>query len=308
MVLSIILPIILLVLLGFTCVKGGLILSEQIKALSAFVIKIALPAFLLHALASRNLSEIWHPSYFIAYGGGSLLLFVCAFVLYRHYFQHRLTASAVMAMGASMSNTGFIGTAILTMLIGQHAAIYISLTLIIENLLIVALVLMIAEAGLQQQGSFKQVAIPTLINLLKNPVILAIILGMSCVLLNLKLPATIDQILAMLGKTASPLALFVIGGSLVGIGLKAIDIQSLVLVFFKIILMPLTIFLLFSVLPNVSQEMLYAGTLLAALPMPIAFGIFGQTYGLNEKALTPLMLSTILGFGVVSSLIAFWWG
>ena len=88
----------------------------------------ALPAFLLHALASRNLSEIWHPSYFIAYGGGSLLLFVCAFVLYRHYFQHRLTASAVMAMGASMSNTGFIGTAILTMLIGQHAAIYISLT------------------------------------------------------------------------------------------------------------------------------------------------------------------------------------
>ena len=308
MVLSIILPIILLVLLGFTCVKGGLILSEQIKALSAFVIKIALAAFLLHALASRNLSEIWHPSYFIAYGGGSLLLFVCAFVLYRHYFQHRLTASAVMAMGASMSNTGFIGTAILTMLIGQHAAIYISLTLIIENLLIVALVLMIAEAGLQQQGSFKQVAIPTLINLLKNPVILAIIWGMSCVLLNLKLPATIDQILAMLGKTASPLALFVIGGSLVGIGLKAIDIQSLVLVFFKIILMPLTIFLLFSVLPNVSQEMLYAGTLLAALPMPIAFGIFGQTYGLNEKALTPLMLSTILGFGVVSSLIAFWWG
>lgn len=308
MVLSIILPIILLVLLGFACVKGGLMLSEQIKALGTFVIKIALPAFLLHALASRNLNEIWHPSYFIAYGGGSLLLFVCAFVLYRHYFQYRLTASAVMAMGASMSNTGFIGTAILTMLIGQHAAIYISLTLIIENLLIVALVLMIAEAGLQQQGSFKQIALPTLVNLLKNPVILAIIGGMSCVLFGLKLPAAIDQILAMLGKTASPLALFVIGGSLVGIGLKAVDIQSLILVSFKIVLMPLTIFLLLSVLPNVSQEMLYAGTLLAALPMPIAFGIFGQTYGLNEKALTPLMLSTVLGFGVVSGLIAFWWG
>ena len=308
MVLSIILPIILLVLLGFACVKGGLMLSEQIKALGAFVIKIALPAFLLHALASRNLNEIWHPSYFIAYGGGSLLLFVCAFVLYRHYFQYRLTASAVMAMGASMSNTGFIGTAILTMLIGQHAAIYISLTLIIENLLIVALVLMIAEAGLQQQGSFKQIALPTLVNLLKNPVILAIIGGMSCVLFGLKLPAAIDQILAMLGKTASPLALFVIGGSLVGIGLKAVDIQSLILVSFKIVLMPLTIFLLLSVLPNVSQEMLYAGTVLAALPMPIAFGIFGQTYGLNEKALTPLMLSTVLGFGVVSGLIAFWWG
>jgi predicted permease len=48
-------------------------------------------------------------------------------------------------MGASMSNTGFMGTAILTMLIGSHAAIYISLTLIIENLLIVALMLILAK-------------------------------------------------------------------------------------------------------------------------------------------------------------------
>lgn len=306
MVLSIILPILLLVLFGFACVKGGLILPDQIKALSAFVIKVSLPAFLLHALASRNLQEIWHPSYFIAYGGGSLLLFIVAFAVYRHYFQHRLTASAVMAMGASMSNTGFIGTAILTMLIGQHAAIYISLTLIIENLVIVALVLLIAEAGLQQ-GSVKQVAGSTLINLLKNPVILAIILGMGCVLLELRLPNALNQILEMLGKTASPIALFVIGGSLVGIGLKAVDLQSLLLVLFKIVLMPLTIFGLLSVLPNVSREMLYAGTLLAALPMPIAFGIFGQTYGLNEKALTPLMLSTLCGFAVISVLIAFWW-
>ncbi len=53
--------------------------------------------------------------------------------------------------------------------------------------------------------------------------------------------------------------------------------------------------------------MLYAGTLIAALPMPIAFGIFGQAYGLNEKALTPLMISTVVGFIGVSGLIALWW-
>ena len=53
--------------------------------------------------------------------------------------------------------------------------------------------------------------------------------------------------------------------------------------------------------------MRYAGTLLAALPMPIIFGILGQNYGLNDKALTALMLSTILGFVVISGLIALWW-
>jgi hypothetical protein len=130
---------------------------------------------------------------------------------------------------------------------------------------------------------------------------------MLCVILNIQLPSSIGQALEMLGKTASPIALFVIGGSLVGMSLKAVDLQSMTLVLIKIVLMPLTIFLLFSLLPNVSQEMLYAGTLLAALPMPIAFGILGQNYGLGDKALSALMLSTILGFMLVSGLITLWW-
>lgn len=307
MVLTVILPICLLLLLGFICVKFEFILPEHIQGLSQFVFKIALPAFLLQALASKRFDEIWNPSYFIAYGGGSLIIFALAFLLYRKYFQCRLTESGVLAMGASMSNTGFIGTAILTMLIGQHAAIYLSLTLMIENLLIVALTLVIAEVGMQQHQVTSQLLKQTLYNVIKNPVILSIVLGMFCVILNIQLPFYLVQVLEMLGKTASPIALFVIGASLVGMSLKALNIQSVILVTFKIVLMPLTIFVLFSILPNVSQEMLYAGTLLAALPMPIVLGILGQNYGLSDKALTALMLSTILGFIGISSLIALWW-
>ena len=307
MVLSVILPICLLLLLGFICVKFEFILAEHIKGLSQFVFKISLPAFLLQALSSKRFDEIWHPSYFIAYGGGSLLVFAFAFLLYRQYFQCRLTESGVLSMGASMSNTGFIGTAILMMLIGQHAAIYLSLTLIIENLLIMTLTLIIAEAGIHQHRAKSQLLKQTLYNVIKNPVILSIVFGMLCVILKIHLPSSIAQALEMLGKTASPIALFVIGGSLVGMSLKAVDLQSMTLVLIKIVLMPLTIFVLLSISPNVSQEMLYAGTLLAALPMPIAFGILGQNYGLGDKALSALMLSTILGFMLLSGLIAIWW-
>ncbi|MDR6797977.1 putative permease [Acinetobacter calcoaceticus] len=271
------------------------------------MIKISLPAFLIHSLANKNLQDIWHPAYFIAYGGGSLILFFLAFILYRKYFKNSLTHSAVISMGASMSNTGFMGTAILTMLIGNHAAIYISLTLIIENLLIVALMLILAEAGLHQQQNLTPLLKQTFLNLLKNPVIIAILVGMGCILLDVNLPTTLDQSLELLGRTASPLALFAIGGSLVGIGITTVNMQSVLLATFKVILMPFVIFALFLMTPDVSREMLYAGTLIAALPMPIAFGIFGQAYGLNEKALTPLMISTVVGFIGVSGLIALWW-
>lgn len=307
MVFQVILPILILLLMGYVCVLIKLVTPEQIRALSAFVIKISLPVFLIHSLANKNLQDIWHPAYFIAYGGGSLILFFLAFVLYRKYFKNSLTHSAVISMGASMSNTGFMGTAILTMLIGSHAAIYISLTLIIENLLIVALMLILAEAGLHQQQNLLPLLKQTFLNLLKNPVIIAILVGMGCILLDVNLPTTLDQSLELLGRTASPLALFAIGGSLVGIGITTVNTESVLLAILKVILMPSVIFSLFLITPNVSREMLYAGTLIAALPMPIAFGIFGQAYGLNEKALTPLMISTIVGFIGVSGLIALWW-
>lgn len=307
MVFQVIIPIFLLLLTGYLSVLIRLITPEQIKAISALIIKISLPAFLIFALSNKTLNDIWHPSYFIAYGGGSLVIFVLAFCCFKYIFHHTLTPTAVLAMGASMSNTGFIGTAVLSLLIGSHAAIYISLTLILENLLILALMLALAEAGLQEQQKFWILFKKTLVSLIKNPVIIAIIIGMSCIFLGVRPHPLINQSLELLGKTASPLALFVIGGSLVGMGITALNTQTWLLVVFKVLLMPLLIYSLLGILPNVSQEMRHAGTIIAALPMPIAFGIFGQAYGLHERVLTPLMLSTIFGFMGISALIMLWW-
>lgn len=116
-----------------------------------------------------------------------------------------------------------------------------------------------------------------------------------------------NNLLTVLGKTASPLALLVIGGSLVGIRLRALDHQTLLLVGLKILLMPSVIFALFLFLPNASLEMQQAATLIAALPMPIVFGILGQVYGLEQRAVAAVMLSTLLGFIAVSMLMTFWW-
>lgn len=306
MVVDAILPLFILTMLGYACVYFKLITAVQIQAMSTFVIKVALPIFLIYALSSKSFDELWHPSYVLAYGLGSIIIFALAYFCYWHYFRMNLTHTAVMSMGASMSNTGFIGTAILTMLIGQHAAVYVSLTLIIENVLILTLVLTLAELG-QQKGEFKKVLKNTLKNVIKNPVIVAIMIGLILTGFNITLPQQMTYAFELLGKTAAPIALFVIGGSLVGIGLAGLNLSSLILVSMKVILMPLVIYALLSVLPNVSREMLHAGTLIAALPMPIAFGIFGQAYGLNERALTPLMLSTIFGFIGVSVLIYCWY-
>ncbi|WP_171249510.1 AEC family transporter, partial [Acinetobacter sp. V2] len=55
MVFQVILPILILLLMGYVCVLIKLVTPEQIRALSAFVIKISLPAFLIHSLANKSL-------------------------------------------------------------------------------------------------------------------------------------------------------------------------------------------------------------------------------------------------------------
>ena len=69
---------------------------------------------------------------------------------------------------------------------------------------------------------------------------------MGCILFDVNLPTTLDQSLELLGRTASPLALFAIGGSLVGIGITTVNIESVLLATFKVVLMPSVIFTLFN--------------------------------------------------------------
>ncbi|MFV5312847.1 AEC family transporter [Acinetobacter schindleri] len=303
MLLTILFPICAVVFLGYIAARTQFITPSLITVMSQFVMKISLPAFLLQALASKHLNDIWSPQYFIAYAGGSLLLYGVVFFCCRYFFKASLTESGVLAMGGSMSNTGFIGTAILTLLIGSHSAIYLSLTLIVENLLIVTLMLILAERGLQAPGTAgKSILTGTLLRILKNPVILSIMLGILCILLDIQLPELLSSTLKMLGQTASPLALFVIGGSLIGMNLRSLTAFSWFLTVIKVIVMPLLIFSLLWAF-DVSREMLFIGTLLAALPMPIAFGIFAQHYGVQEKALPPLVLSTLMGFIVVAVIL-----
>ncbi|MFV5491687.1 AEC family transporter [Acinetobacter sp. ASP199] len=303
MLFSILFPICAVVFLGYIAARTQFITPSLITAMSQFVMKISLPAFLLQALASKNLSDIWSPQYFIAYAGGSLLLYALVFFCCRYFFKAPLTESSVLAMGGSMSNTGFIGTAILTLLIGSHSAIYLSLTLIVENLLIVTLMLVLAERGLQAPGTAgKSILAGTLLRIFKNPVIVSIMLGILCILLDIQLPELLASTLKMLGQTASPLALFVIGGSLIGMNLRSLTAFSWFLTAMKVIVMPLLIFSLLWAF-DVSREMLFIGTLLAALPMPIALGIFAQHYGVQEKALPPLVLSTLMGFIVVAVIL-----
>lgn len=306
MLLAVVVPIFLLLASGYFTVKFKLLEQQQIVHIGAFVIKVALPAMFLHSIAAKDLNEIWSFEFLAIYAGVSLMLFALAFMLMSKHYAYATNQSAILALGAAMSNSALIGTAVLTLLLGSKALTYVSLTVIFESLILIPLVLILASS--QGRGDHRLSIIKTtLCNLLKNPLFLAVMLGLACCSWQIKIPHYIDEVLAMLGQTASPLALFAIGGGIVGLSVRYINLQAVYLVVSSNLVMPLLVYLGLNYLTDVSREMVYAGTLIAALPMPSIFAMLGQLHGLNEKVLTPLLISTVVGFMVTAGLIALWW-
>ena len=68
----------------------------------------------------------------------------------------------------------------------------------------------------EKDGDGKGNIINSLINIVKNPIIIGIVLGVAASLLKIDFPEIIDKTLASLAKMASPLALITIGAGFEG--------------------------------------------------------------------------------------------
>jgi hypothetical protein len=64
-------PIYMAIALGYATTRGGLFARVDMRVLSQFVIKLALPAMLFNALSQRQIAEILNAGYVLAYLAGT---------------------------------------------------------------------------------------------------------------------------------------------------------------------------------------------------------------------------------------------
>lgn len=303
-VLSITAPIFILIALGLVSTRIGLLNREQIRGMGGFVINFALPALVIRALVERPLGEVLNGPYLLAYALGSLAVFGAGFGVSRWLRKDSLAASALTAMGMSVSNSGFIGYPIVAMLLGPPAAVALALGMLVENLLMIPLALALAEVGEQRTGASMAVLGETLKRLLQNPIIIAIGLGLMLSLLEVRLPALLFKVIEMLASASAPVALFVIGGTLYGLKTRGLWLDVGQTGAGKLILHPLAVFVAFTLVPTVEPALMVAGVLFAGAPMMSIYPILGQRFGLEGRCAAALVVSTSLAFFTISALVA----
>ncbi len=303
-ILSITTPIYILIAVGFFAVRWGVFTKEDSARLGKFVLNFALPALLLKTLSQRSFSEIFDLSFLAAYGVGSLLVFFAAFFLGRMRRKGENPFHALCGMGTAFSNTAFIGYPILSQWLGPKAAVALALCMLVENLLLLPLMLVLAESNRDSDTQRWRVAFRSLRNLIKNPLIIAIVVGFGFSFIGIRLPEPVSRPVDMLAAASVPVALFVIGGSLVGLKIWGMMRDVAVVAVGKLLLHPLVVGLMLWLLPPTDPVFHAAAIGFACMPMLGIYPILAQKYQLQGFCAAALLMTTWLSFFTIS--IIFW--
>jgi hypothetical protein len=278
--------------------------KADMRIFGKFIINVALPALLFRSLFQRQISEILNVSYLLAYLTGSLLVIGLGSLWFRRISGLNPTTSSIYVMGMACSNSGYVGYPILLLTLAPIAGVSLALNMIVENLIVLPLLLFMAEGDRGGSGR-RQVLKKSLKRLATNPLILAMLAGLAVSLLGWKLPEPIVRTVDMLATACSALALFVVGGTLVGLPLRGMASQVAPIVVGKLIFHPLAVLLAITLLSllglgEIDPSLRMAAVLMAAMPMMGIYPTLAQAYGQENFSAVALLAATITSFFTIS--------
>lgn len=215
-----VIPIFLMIVLGYTAKRLGIVGQVFVKQASSFVFKICLPAMIFSKVAAIDISSSFDVSQIV-------LMVFCGFAIIFGYFIAKLFGrffikasfnergyvTGAFIQGAFRSNYVIIGYPILLNLFGDAIVVNMALVTIIAILMFNVLSIIALTPSNEHNGlnQLKQIAI----KVIKNPLIIAIGLGfLSSVLgidYNQTYPEFIVRFINMTGDLATPLGLIAIG-------------------------------------------------------------------------------------------------
>jgi predicted permease len=300
-ILAVTFPIFLIIAIGYIAVYRNIIPQTVARGMGAFVINFALPCLLLRTVIAHDINKVFNTNYLLAYGSGSLIVFALGYFFARLIAKKSQQNAALQGMGMSMSNSGFIGYPIVLQLLGPTAGIALALCFMIENLVITPLTLILGDSAQTEGANRWQILRKTFTRLARNPIIVAIVIGLAISLSGITLPDPIFSVVDMLASASGPVALFVIGGGLVGLKLHGLRFDMARVVLGKLVLHPLIIFLLLGLVPDLDPLMKIAAVSFACAPMFSVYPIYGQRYGHENMGAVSLMAATSLSFITIST-------
>jgi predicted permease len=319
-VLSALLPVVLLIAIGFFAGKRNWISAGSVKDLSNLVFLILIPALLFRTMGAVHLEKLdLKPAgvYFLTVG-----IIFTGVLLWQGLNRH----ATVVALASIFSNTIMIGVPLVSLAYGEAALVYLFTLISLHALVLLTLATVVLEFAVVRERTQHakteagQLAHDkdTVANIAKNvilamrnavihPVPLPIIAGLLFAQTGWAIPAAIDRPLQLLGSAFGPLALVLVGVTLAhtqaGAHIKGAFAISLV----KNALHP-ALMAIMGWAFGLSGMPLTVMIVAASLPVGANVFLFSQRYHVAQELITASVAVTTAVALVSVSLVMAWLG
>ncbi|MFD1194875.1 AEC family transporter [Seohaeicola saemankumensis] len=295
------LPFFMVIGVGYGAGRSGFFTEAATAWLTKFVFYFALSAMLFRFSANLSLAEVFDLTFVKAYLLATVVVYLLAtgVALLRRI---PMQEAAIEAQCATIGNVGFLGIPMLALLLGEAAIASVMLVLAVDLIVFGSLIVILitgARDGRVSWGIFRSIGL----GLLKNPMIVSIVLGLTWSGLQIPIPGPLNEFVILLGNAATPGALFAIGASLASKSAERVFVAGW-LSFCKLVLHPAAVavaaLLIFPVEPYA------AGVMIAAAALPVAGNVYmlAQHYGVApHRVSSSILISTALSIVTVSLVI-----
>lgn len=286
-----VLPVFIVVLIGYVMRKRGTVDENFVGSISNVVFYYALPARMFLDVATSDFMELINGRFIAVTVLGTVGVFLTAwFVMSRCFHDGRTIAAAVHS--AYRGNYIYIGLPIIQNILQTDyvacSVLILTFVLPVYNILGV-LILSWYSGDMSQVRPGK-----LLLTILKNPMIIAVILGVIYGLTGLPMPYAADKSLTYLGAIATPMALLMIGARMVGNSAKGEGKVLRLILLFKLVLGPLVMTLI-AIFLGLPQEEIVSIFVLFAVPTAMNVFIMTKSMGGDDGIAANAILTSVLG-------------
>lgn len=302
-VLNAALPVFGLILLGYLAGRSGQFEPAATDTLNRFAFYFALPALIFIALVKIAPAELHQWGFLAAFSAAVCLTCWTGYVISRKAGR-AAPGALIEGCNAGYSNVGFMGVPLCLLVFGRDgiapAAMSVLLTACVQFLLAIILVELALKGGDRLGATAKQL----LRSLIRNPLFLAPIAGVTASSAGVQMPVPVDQFAQLLGNAAAPVALFCIGLSLAQTKLSHDALAAIgTITALKLVVQPAIAAFLCLYVFDMPKLWAQAAVILSALPIGSGIYTIAKTYDLDAGVTSGAILASHVVSVVTLSLL-----
>lgn len=293
-----ILPIFLLIFLGYLSRWAKILKEGDERILSAYVYYFALPA-LFFADLSRTVfnAEVLR---FILAGAAPLILIIIVFYLVKLIFRLRSETFYLLSVSTVFGSNAFFGIPYIIFAFqtesAEKLAVLSAAFMALVGVLTSLFFLELYRLGREEKKDHISGALIVAQRLLINPLLISLALGIIFSALGWELPSILLRPLQMLGRTTATVAIFMLGVFLYGKRYVNLG-QAFGLSLLRILLLPALAFVLVKclALPSLESSII---VLMHSMPLAISMMVLSERYDFHKETIASLILISSLGAAI----------